>query len=362
MRTLSDQEILALRTAAQHLHRPRRRSTAELVRHLTGVQAQIPSAAALALRARAEGLTSGRVDRARLVSRSIVLTWAMRGTLHLVSAGDHGWLVPLTTEPRMANAHRRLEQEGLPRARHDRAVKLVEAALDREGPLTRAELAEFLRRKGIPVRGQAMAHLLWLAASRGVLCHGPSSGGDQRFVLVRDWVRRSRPLERDAALSELAIRYLRTHGPAGPRDLAFWSGLRAGDAARAWRAIGGRLREVETARGPRWMLRSQGERAPGGLVRLLPSFDEYLLGWRDRGPTASTAQWKAINRGGGWLHPVVLAEGRAVATWSMERTASGLRLAARPFSRLAPAVRRAVHSEAKDVGRFLATPVTSVLP
>src|SRR5438093_1351563 len=185
MRAISDLNLLRLRTAAQHLHRPHRRSAADLVRHLTGVQAQVLSSAALALRARTEGLTAERVDLARLRDRSIVLTWAMRGTLHLVSAEDHGWLVPLCTEPRVANAHRRLVHEGVPRARHGRAVELMSRFLDEKGALTRAEIADRLRRRGIPVRGQAIAHLLWLAAARGVLCHGPSTGRDQQFVLVR---------------------------------------------------------------------------------------------------------------------------------------------------------------------------------
>jgi len=91
VRPLTDDGVRRLRAAAQHLHRPRRLSAVDLIRHLTGVQAQVLSAAGLALRARTEGLTAEGVDRARLEDRSIVLTWAMRGTLHLLAAEDHGW-------------------------------------------------------------------------------------------------------------------------------------------------------------------------------------------------------------------------------------------------------------------------------
>src|SRR6266545_4105008 len=101
IRTLADDEVRRRRTAAQHLHRPRRRSAVDLVRHLTGIQAQSLPAARLAFPARTEGLTAERVDRARLRDRSIVHTWAMRGTLFLIAAEDFGWLVPLVLEPRI---------------------------------------------------------------------------------------------------------------------------------------------------------------------------------------------------------------------------------------------------------------------
>ena len=309
------------------------------------MQAQVLPAAGLALRARSEGLTQGRVDRARLRDRSIVLTWAMRGTLHLIAAEDLGWLVPLTTEPRLANAHRRLAQEGVPAGEWDRAVATIQRLVE-DGPRTRSEIAAGLRRRRVRTDGQAIAHLLWLASSRGVICHGPDRDGRPCFVLVRDWLDARDAMDPGAAPAELAVRYLRAHGPATPEDLAFWSGLRMRDARRGWAAIGDRLEEVPTARGPRWSLRDQRQRARRGLVRLLPAFDEYLLGWRDRALVASAAAWKAINRGGGWLHPVVLHDGRAVATWTRTRDAE---IQVRPFGKLSPTVVRAAEREARSL-------------
>jgi winged helix DNA-binding protein len=356
-RPLSDDAVRRLRTAAQHLHKPRRRSAVQLVRHLTGVQAQVLSAAGLALRARTDGLTAERVNRARLRDRSIILTWAMRGTLHFIAAEDYGWLVPLVIEPRMAHAYRRLKQEGVPSDQSDRAVRLIERVLERDGPLPRADIAERLRFHGIRTEGQAIAHLVWLAAARGVICHGPNRGREQRFVLVRDWLGEPAPMERGRALVRLATRYLKAHGPAVPADLVFWSGIRLGDARVGWRGIEDKLVETQTARGTNWMLRSQGRTAPSGVVRLLPSFDEYLLGWEQRDFAVPAQQWTKINRGGGWLHPVVLSDGRAVGRWGMDRTPSATRVDIHPFSRLGPAVRRGAISETKELASFLGIPV-----
>jgi hypothetical protein len=226
--------------------------------------------------------------------------------------------------------------------------------------LTRREIAERLRARNIPVEGQAIAHLVWLAAAQGIVCHGPDRGREQCFVLVRDWIGEPEPKDTEGALAELAHRYLKAHQPAAPRDLASWSGLGQGDANRAWRLNEDRLVAVESERGTLWTLRPGADPAPGGLVRLLPSFDEYLLGWRDRDLTAASEHRTRINRGGGWLHPVLLADGRALATWSTQRGPGTLRLRVAAFSELAPDVWRGVQQEARDMSSFLGLPVEAV--
>jgi hypothetical protein len=325
--------------AAQLLHRPRRMAPADVVRHLLGVQAQLMSAAQMALGARTDGLTPEGVERARVDERSIVLTWAMRGTLHLLAAEDLGWLHPLVIEPKVAWSHRRLAQLGMPEREHGRAMRAIHRMLDREGPLTRAEIMQRLRRSRIRAEGDALGyHLPWLAASGGGVCHGPIRAGERTFVLLRDWIGEQRAMERDAALTELAVRYLAAHEPAAPTDLAAWSGLRLGDANRAWREVADRLVELAGPAGTLWSLRSRPEQAPTGLVR---------------GFVASSERWKLINRGGGWLHPVVLADGRAEGTWKGERTPKVYRVQVRPFDRLSSGVRTKVGAEAGRLGAFL---------
>jgi hypothetical protein len=361
--TLTDEQVRRARTAAQLLHRPGRRSVVDLVAHLTGVQAQILPAASLALRARRAGLTATAVDRARIRDRSILLCWAMRGTLHLIAADDHAWLVPLVIERRIANAHRRLRQEGVTGDRPAKAVRSIERMLAREGPLLRKEVAERLRRQGIRTDGQAIAHLVWLAAAEGTICYGPERDGERCFVLVRDWLgRQTTKMDREAALRELVVRYLRAHAPAEPADLAAWSGIAPAEARRGWRDVEDRLVEVPTDRGPRWALRRAIPRPVKGVVRLLPAFDEYLLGWKDRRFIAPAPRWKTIQRGGGWVHPVVLVDGRALGTWRSERSADGLHVEVRPFGPWDRTLRRRIDEDAHDIGRFLQTEARTSYP
>ncbi len=353
----SAERLRRARVAAQLLDRPGRSKPVDLVRRLLAVQAQVLSAAGLALAARTEGFTREAVDAARLKDRSIVLTWAMRGTLHLVTAEDYGWLRPLVLEPRIANAHRRLRQLGLTGDQPAKAEQAVERMLGREGPLTRRQILERLRRLGFPTADEAIAyHLVWLSASEGAVCYGPTRGADRCFVLVRDWIGGTKPMDRDAALAELAVRYLTAHGPAAPEDLAFWSGMRMADVRRGWRSIADRLVEVETSGVTLWTLKSAVRQATEGIVRLLPNFDEYLLGWKDRSFAVAPARWKEINRGGGWLYPVVLVDGRAAGTWKGQRAPKSFGVEVRPFGRLSAEVRRQVAAEADSVGAFLGTP------
>ena len=289
---------------------------------------------------------------------------SMRGTLHLIAADDHAWLVPLVIERRIANAHRRLRQEGVTGDQPAKAVRLIERMLVREGPLLRAEIAERLQREGIRTAGQAIAHLVWLAAAEGTICYGPDRDRERCFVLVRDWLEppATKKTEPEAALHELVVRYLRAHAPAEPADLAAWSGIASTDARRAWRGIEDRLVEAPTDRGPRWTLRRAMPLPSNEVVGLLPAFDEYLLGWKDRQLIASASCWKTIQRGGGWLHPVVFVDGKAMGTWSSERTTDGLRVDVSPFEPLGPNLRRRIDEDARDIGRFLKTEARTTYP
>jgi len=237
-------------------------------------------------------------------------------------------------------------------------VAIVERALAADGPLARAELAERIAAAGIPAEGQATPHLLALAARRGVVVLGPVRDGERCFALTRDWLGAvpTVPLEgdaRDTALAELARRYLAGHGPATAADLAAWAGLPLRDARAGLGAIAGELSQaggdlVDLA------AREDGgtEREAALAPRLLPAFDPWLLGWKDRSFMVAAACAKRVYPGGGMLRAVAAANGRVVGTWSARRRAGRLAVEVEPFGRMPAAVRAALDAEADDVARF----------
>jgi winged helix DNA-binding protein len=340
------------RASAQLVHRPRTAGVADVVGRLLAVQAQDLRAARLALRARTRGLTAGDVDAALTDERSVVVAWLMRGTLHLVSRDDYPWLLALTAPSRLSTSRRRLAQEGVAPDDAERAMTIVERALTDAGPLTRPQLAERIAAKGIRTEGQATPHLLMLAALRGIAVLGPlGEDGGHAFALARDWlgaapVPELAGAERDAALAELARRYLAAHGPAAPADLAAWSGLALRDARAGLRAIAPELAE----RGDDLVDLAARDPAPDAIpARLLGAFDPYLLGWKDRAFAVPARHARRVHPGGGMLRATATVDGLAVATWSAPRGAVELER----FGRLPAGARTELEADGQDVERFL---------
>src|ERR1044072_4164029 len=180
--------ILAERFTAQPLSGPPLADPVAVAQRLLAVQGQDPRGFRLAVRARTASLTAADVERALSENRSLVVTWLNRGTLHLVSSEDYPWLQALPTPPLFTSSARRLRQEGVSEAEAERAMAEIEAALAAEGPLTRVQLRERIEAAGLRSEGQAMLHLLFLAALRGVVVRGPMVGKQQAYVFVRDWL------------------------------------------------------------------------------------------------------------------------------------------------------------------------------
>ena len=315
-----------------------------MAERLLAVQAQDPRGFRLAVRARTTGLSAADVDRALTEDRSLVVTWLCRGTLHLVRREDYPWLQALIAPRRLRPTIRRLGQEGIGEAEADRGVEVIRRSLAAEGPLSRKQLGERIVAAGVDTAGQRIIHLLALACLRGLAVRGPVAGGEQAYVLVRDWLGEPGQVDRDAALAELARRYLYGHGPGDDRDLALWAGLPLRDARAGLGAIGSEL----DRRGDGLVdLANRTAAAQLPPPRLLGAFDPVLLGWVSRDTVLGEHQAAVI--AGGVFRPLALVRGRAAATWTMR----GGEVSLEPLRPLSRATAAALRKEAADVVRFL---------
>jgi uncharacterized protein YcaQ len=336
--------VIRERLTAQLLAGPPAAGSVAVVKRLLAVQGQDLRGARLAVRARSEGLSVSDVNRALSDERSLLITWLNRGTLHLVATEDYPWLQALTTPPLLTGNARRLDQEGVTPAAAERGVAAIERALADEGPLTRDQLRDRVAAARVPTEGQALVHLLFLAALRGVIVRGPIVGKQHAYALVRDWLDEPPRVDRDRALAELARRYLAGHGPADDRDLAKWAGLPLRDARAGLAAIASEL--VERADG----LVDLTRREPAAELpapRLLGPFDPLLLGWRLREPILGSHARLVV--AGGVFRPIALVNGAAAGTWSL----AGGTVELEPFARLPRAVTAALAADADDVVRYL---------
>jgi hypothetical protein len=341
-----------------------------VLREVCGLQAQVLGAAWLGVRARSAGLLAADLEHALTRDRSIVRCWLMRGTLHVVAAEDLGWLLQLLGPLFARSQAGRHAQLGLDADLKARGAKAIRQVLAREGPLTRYELVERLRTAGIDLdpRGQAPIHLIQLAALEGLLCLGPDNDkGEPTYVLIDDWLGRQQPAAQKSALAELARRYVRAYGPATADDLSAWSGMPVPQARTAVAEARPSLAEVTLRGEPAFLLRGRlnqlMEPAPAVTdIRLLPAFDTYLLGYRRRDLAVSPDLQRRLQRGGGWLHPAVVVNGRGVAAWTLRQSGTRGHIMVEPTEPISSATRAGIKGEVNDIGRFLDRSVTIEIP
>ncbi len=356
MRSVAPERARVMRARAQLLAGGcRLGGVAEVIGRVFAIQAQDLNAAALGLRVRATGITA--LDVARVYQeRSLVRGWFMRGTLHAVPAGDVTWLTGLFGPVFLAAARRRHAQLGLTDDLCHRSEQVILDALRDDGALTRTELTARLAGVGVPERGQQAFHLIRRAALRGLICAGPVRDGESAYVALDGWVTAPDPgWTPEAAATELARRYLAGHAPATVADFSAWSGLPVALARQAWQALSGSDRYVEvdvagqTCLLPGDRLAERDAVASPTDVRLVPAYDNYLVGYRTRALSVAAHHEKRVWPGGGQIRPTVLADGLAVGTWSRR----GATARVDPFEPLDGDVAAGVAVEEADIARFL---------
>jgi hypothetical protein len=343
--------LTARRLASHGIATPVAKTPAAVVRHMAAMQAQDYHASLWAVGLRTDDATLAEVEAA-IARGEIVRTWPMRGTLHLLAREDVRWMVALLA-PRVqaANAARLAREFGFdaPALAHGRHV--IEQALANGAPMARTDLYARMDAAGITHGGQRGLQLLNWLAHESVICQGPRQGKQPTFVLMDAWVPPSAPLSHDEALHRLALRYLQGHGPATAADLAWWSGLTQTDAQRALVAASSTLGQ-ETHDGTTWWWRTDAP-APSRsrAVHLLPAFDEYLIGYRDRTPVLDATQTRRVIGANGLVAATAIIGGRVAATWKRD-TASESDITVEPLRALDDRDHAGIRRAAQRLRRF----------
>lgn len=340
------------------LNRVPREQAEDLTGTLCGLQAQVPTSPAAALWARVADFTAADFAAA-LERRSLVRTWTVRGTRHLVRPAD---LHVLTAAGRGRPPHH---------------PELESAVLDllADGPRTRNELQDLaVRRLGWSARrsaelfGQWGGFLRTLALRGLVVDAGPAAGGEVAFARTDRWLPvPPQPLDPDEAEVRLLLHYLRGYGPATAADFAYWAGITVAAARTIAARAPDRLAEVAVAgvRGPCWAAPADlpalaampaGGPDPAPPPRLLPAFDALLLGRRDKESLLAADIARHVFKAGAWVEPVALVGGRVAGTWRSRRRARALEL---HLTLLAPVSKpdlEQLRAEAEGLAAFLGAP------
>jgi len=277
----------------------------------------------LALAARTRGETTVRDVDAAFDRGEIVRSWTMRGTIHVIPAGELAWVLSITGERQFRKAALTHRREGIDQDELARAEGLARNALRGGNGLARKEIFALWEAGGVSTQGQRGYHLLFALSVRGILCQGgvvPRTNGptrEQYFVLLEEWA--PEQLIPSDPLAEFFLRYIASHGPAGARDFAWWTGLPLGVSRAAADAASDRLQIVDDQPEPQYIAAGPAPRriASAPDVVALPPFEEYYLSYVDRTVPCAPEFLKAIGpHMNGIVRPILVAHGEAIGVWT----------------------------------------------
>jgi len=324
------QQALAWRMRRQLLEPVGRLPVEGVVRRLCGVQAQVASSAELAIRVRREASQPGEVGRALSEGR-LIKTWAMRGTLHLLTPEEGGAFLSVMASGRSWERPSWQRYFGLTPDMMERLREALRDALDR-GYLTREELiSAVIARPGLGHVGEGLRSgwgtLLKPLAWQGELCFGPSQGG--RVTFIRPEAASSRWAgvpDPEVAAPSAIVAYVGAYGPTTAESFGNWlaAGWSKKRHLRAWfEALGDRLAEVDVDGDRAFVLAEDVDGLaaprPSQAIRLLPGFDQYVLGpGTGDGHVIAAARRSAVSKQSGWIAPVVVAGGAVSGTWELD--------------------------------------------
>jgi hypothetical protein len=349
-------DLTQLRLLRQQIAKPAFTTPAEVVHGLGAMQAQDYLGALWAVGLRTKGATEQSVEEA-LAAKAIVRTWPMRGTIHFVSPADVRWLLELLTPRVVQSFQSRLRELGIDSQTVARSADVLTKALEGGRQLTRPEIYATLAEAGISASGQRGNHILGQLSQSRLLCFGARSGKQPTFTLLEEWAPGAKSLPRDEALATLALRYFTGHGPATVQDLVWWSGLTVTDAKAALAMVAAQL-DCEELGGQSYYFARQsgGPSSHSGEVYLLPPFDEYLIGYRDRSAALDPIYNQLVVPGGnGIFNPIIVIDGQVAGTWKRVFKRDTVVITFSPFApwgdEHAPALIAAAEEYARFVGK-----------
>jgi hypothetical protein len=213
----------------------------------------------------------------------------------------------------------------------------------------------------VAIQAQDYLGALWAIGLRlphdGVICFGPRLGKTPTFVLLDEWVPDAQSLDRDKALAELATRYFSSRGPATLQDFAWWTGLKASDAKAGLDLISSRLARATLNGKVYWLAETNSVPRKRGAY-LLPSFDEWMLGYQDRSHSLDLGHWQRVVSGNGLFAPILLLGNRVAGTWKRVLKKNTVAITLDPFTPLTSSEERAVTAAAKRYRRFLGSQIS----
>jgi hypothetical protein len=351
-------DIARLRLQNQGLAKSGFADPGDSVTQLGAVQAQDYAGAKWALGQRIQNATDAALDQS-FDEGNILRTHLLRPTWHFVTPADIRWMLKLTA-PRVhaANAYmyHTLELDKVIFKRSNAALAKI---LQGGTPLTRTELTAALKKAGIDANGLRLGYLMMYAELEGLICSGPRRGKQFTYALLEERAPKVNTLKHDEALAELVRRYFTTRGPATLQDFTWWSGLTMADARSGMEMVKSQFVSEVLNGQAYWFAESKPPaKKKSPIACLLPNYDEYFIGFRDRSAIASRAGQPNLAENSTALNShILILDGQVVGGWKRTLKKNAVVIDLNLTTTLTNAEKQAVTVAAKQYGKFLDLPV-----
>jgi hypothetical protein len=355
-----DDHVARFRLRRHHLLTAGTADPVTICRDICCAQAQLTSCAHLQIRARNPRTTRVEIEAALWKSRALVKTWLMRRTLHYVPADEFAMYIAALRASRVHALFNVMKRCGITAAESDQLTEWIVAEVA-PGPVSQPAIRAAVRPKVKPhVRKwmDKVSSIVQVPIAEGLICYGGGEGNAAKFVRTEAWLSKSKRMQESEAQAALLRKYLRAYGPATRHDFAHWTGMSVKESMRVFEQLKEEM--MEAAGG--WILAEDAKALSARRheartgVKLLPSFDPFLLAHSTKHHLVEEQHYKRVFQELAWIAPVILVDGRVVGTWKHKADGGRLIVEIAPFGKLSRKVRQGIEAEAKGVAEFLGTP------
>lgn len=359
---MNNQEIAHRRLYKQGLTKQIFKSPADVVSQLGAVQAQDYAGAKWALGQRLKDFTDADLDQA-FNDGSILRTHLLRPTWHFVTPEDIRWLLMLTAPRVHVRNALMYRNAGLDTEAIKRTNTLIEKFLRGGNFLTRTEIAAALEKAGIStVEDLRLTYIMMRAELDGVICSGPRKGKQFTYALLEERAPAAKELPRDEALAEIIRRYFKTRGPASLQDFCVWSGLTMADAKQGIEMTKSEFKSEMVKEQPYWFVDQMprvGKRT--STAHLLPNYDEYFIGFKDRSAIGEFARQANISSDDpSFLANIIILDGQVVGGWKRTINKNEVLVETTLITKFGKDEKQLISDAANRFGKFLDLPVTLI--
>lgn len=353
-------QIHAFRLTRHHLAGPQRSNLLAVTSDVCGIQAQLMASAHLALNARLPNLTREEIRSALFEKRTLVKAHCMRQTLHLLPSTQYATYISANKKTRLKQVRNVMDRFKITDREADQLLRALLEALA-EKPLAQKALRAIVRPQ-VSKKVRAWMDKVWgivrPAVVEGLVCYGPDEGNEITYVRTEDWLPKQKTVSPESAQEFLLRAYLRAYGPATARDFAHWSGISMKEVTQVWESTEEEFTEVQEEDRKSYILREDEialskSSLKNPNLRLLPSFDVFLLAHAEKSHMVHDSHYKLIYRNQGWISPVILIDGQVAGTWTHQRKGKHLSIQLTPFNKLPNSLNPQIESESTRIANFL---------